>query len=207
MTSRLLLKLASVAIMLWLPSAYGQFVVPADVSVQMSAAPSTGLITGQPFVVTLTATNHGPAPVDLLLLTSTAFRDEFDSSVATNDCTDLGVVVYDGKSYYYKFWWFPTTEGVLEVGVTRTCHITLGLSSLAPDILEFGFEVNQSFEDLDPSNNSASVTLRRASATPLPALSVPGLLVVLVGLAVAGGLAARRRQSPDAKAGRVVVDP
>ena len=193
MLDRLAIWLTLATIQLHVGFAEAQFTVPADVSVSLVATPSVGLETGQPFTLTLSVTNHGPDPVDLLLLTSAEFRDEFDSSVATNDCTDLAVVVYDGKSYYYKFWWFPTTEGVLEVGATRTCHITLGLSSLAPDTFEFGFEVSPSFQDFDPSNNSASVTLRRASATELPALSIPALLVLLGTLALSGTMAARSR--------------
>ncbi|TAH45469.1 MAG: hypothetical protein EYC71_06245 [Gammaproteobacteria bacterium] len=171
--------------------ARAQVSVPSDVSVHLVATPNSGLVTGQPFLLTLSVTNHGPNPVTRLLLISTDFQEEFDSSIASNDCIDLGVVVTDGQSYHYNYWWYPTTEGMLDVGSTRECHITLGLSPLAPDTFEFGFAVPEFYEDLDSFNNFDSVILRRASATQLPALSPPALLTLLAGLLVAGASAAR----------------
>jgi len=197
MLVRFILTLASFSLLLWLPSAYGQFTIPADVSVRMTAAPTTGLVTGEPFVITLSVTNHGPDPVDFMVLISTDFQEEFDSSVASNDCSGLAVVVSDGKSYHYNFWWFPTSEGVLEVGATHVCHITLGLSPFAPDIFEFGFAIPEFFEELDPSNNSASVTLRRVAATQLPVLSPTSLLVLLIALILLGAWAARPIPRPE----------
>lgn len=185
--------LISILSLLCCATARSQVTVTSDVSVDLAAAPSTDLMTGQPFTLALSVTNHGPDPVTRLLLISSDFKDEFDSSVASNDCTDLGVVVTDGKSFHYNFWWYPTTEGILEVGSTRVCHITLGLSPVAPDSINFGFSVAFFYEDLNPSNNSASVTLRRASATELPALSIPALLVLLGTLALSGTMAARSR--------------
>lgn len=185
--------LISILALLYSAPARSQVTVTSDVSVDLAAAPSTNLITGQPFTLELSVTNHGPDPVTGLLLISSDFKDEFDSSVASNDCTDLGVVVTDGKSFHYNFWWYPTTEGILEVGSTRVCHITLGLSPLAPDSIDFGFSVAFFYEDLDPSNNTASVTLRRASVTELPVLSIPALLVLFGTLALSGTIAARSR--------------
>jgi hypothetical protein len=191
--TRVIQHMISIVALLCSAPARSQVAVPSDVSVHLTAAPSTDLITGQPFTLALSVTNHGPDPVTRLLLISSDFKDEFDSSVASNDCTDLGVVVTDGKSSHYNFWWYPTTEDILEVGSTRVCHITLGLSPLAPASVNFGFSVAFFYEDLDPSNNSASVTLRRASATELPALSVPALLVLFGALALSGTMAVRSR--------------
>jgi hypothetical protein len=172
-------------------TAHGQFTIPADVSVQMSAVPTAGLLTGQPFVVTLTVTNHGPEPADPLMIISSAFTNKLDPSVGEIDCPYMGVVVSDGETYYYQYAWIPTIGGAIEIGQTLTCHITLALSASAPDIYVFGFEIPSFIEDLDPSNNSASVTLRRAAATVLPAMSVPGMLAMLFTLGLAGALAAR----------------
>lgn len=191
MPARFLPSLASFAILLCSASAYGQFTIPADVSVRMSAAPTTGLMPGEPFVITLSVTNHGPEPADPIIVISTAFTNEFDDSVGTVDCPYMGVVVTDGKTYFYEYAWIPTIGGAIEVGQTLTCHLTLALSANAPDIYVFEFEIPSFIEDLDPSNNSASVTLRRAAATQLPAASPWSMMVLSAAMLLAGTWATR----------------
>jgi hypothetical protein len=159
--------------------------VPADISVHLSAEPSTGLVAGQPITFTISATNHGPNPVDNLLLVSSTFVNEFDLSGGVSDCPWLGLVVADGKSFYYFYNLRPTYPNPMSVGETRTCRIILPVSSQAPASWMFAFGVASFYLDINPANNSASVTLRRAlgatTPIPVPALS-PIALILLVGL-------------------------
>jgi hypothetical protein len=53
----------------------GQVVLPADISVHLSAQPDTNIVPGEPVVFTLTVVNHGPEPVDQLALISSDFYD------------------------------------------------------------------------------------------------------------------------------------
>jgi hypothetical protein len=87
----------------------------------------------------------------------------------------------------------------LEVGETRSCHLTLPLSPNAPAVWNFGFEIPNFFVDIDPTNNSASVTLRRAlePARPIPALSTAILALLACLIAIAGVIAVvRARERP-----------
>lgn len=179
------------------PVLAGSFVVPADVSVSLCADPNTALVTGQPVTFTISVTNRGPAPVETLLVSSSDFTTEFALGGATSDCQSLGLVVVDSEfSFYYYYNWIPTLEGRIEVGETRTCHLTVPLSLDAPPVWDFGFSIPDFFVDLDPSNDTASVTLRRdalAETTPLPALSLQ-MIILLAGLIVLlGGIFAVRR--------------
>lgn len=171
----------------------GSYEVPADVSVSLTAEPSEALVPGQPIVFTLSATNNGPDPVSQLVLISDDFVDQFDTSVGSNDCQGLVVAVSDGKAYHYNFWWYPTlSQGTLEVGETRTCHLTLALSAQAPPVWTFGFAIPLFFVDINPLNNYGWVTLRRATgaATDLPATSWISLVILAVLIVTAAG---RRR--------------
>lgn len=156
--------------------------VPADVSVGLTVEPNSGLITGQPVTFTIAVTNHGPDPVNSLLLVSSDFVDEFDLSFGSTNCPDFGLIVTDGKTFHYNFLVRPTHAGTLAVGETRICQMTQVLSSQAPDVWSFAFEIPFFYIDLNPANNIASVTLRRATAAAppamLPTLSVPALLAL-----------------------------
>ena len=53
-------------------------IVPADISVHLSAQPDTRIVPGEPVVFTLTVVNHGPEPVNQLALISSDFYDQID---------------------------------------------------------------------------------------------------------------------------------
>lgn len=178
-------------------AAAGYVEIPADVSMHLSAEPDQDLVTGQPITFTLAVTNHGPEPVSVLVASSAPFTSEFILSSGSTDCEDLGLVVVDGQSFYYYYDWVPTSTGPLAVGETRSCHITLSLSAQAPDIWTFSFFIPVFYVDIDPSNNSSAVTLRRGSAGThaIPALSPLMLLLLVLLTATAGAMAAARRQA------------
>jgi hypothetical protein len=74
----------------------------------------------------------------------------------------------------------------LGVGETRYCHLSLEFTEWAPETFSLTFSMPDFLVDLDPSNNSATATLQRASqgaatATPVPTLS-PLSLIILGGL-------------------------
>ncbi len=166
--------------------------VPADISVSLTAVPNINLVPGEPIVFTLSATNLGPEPVDRLLLISSDFYDQFGPSSAPNDCPGLGIVAYDGATFHYNFWWYPTDAGILAIGETRVCNLTLTLTSQAPQTTPFSFGLAFFYQDINPDNNSATVYLRRAIA-PIPALSMATALLLMALLAFSATLAARRR--------------
>ena len=168
------------------PVLAGSVNVPADISVHLSAEPSSGLVTGQPITLTMSVTNHGPNRANTLEISSSEFTNEFNLAMAHTDCQGLGLVVANGgsASYYYYTWWV-TINNALEAGETRSCHLILPLSSSAPSIWTFSFYLPAFFIDTNPANNASAVTLRRAlgatTPIPIPALS-PIVLVLLVGL-------------------------
>jgi hypothetical protein len=178
------------------PAAFAGFVnVPADISVHLSAEPSNGLVTGQLVTFTISATNHGPSVVDNLLLISSDFVDEFDLSAGTSDCQDLGLVVVDGGSVYYHYHLRPTSPTPMQVGETRTCHITLPISAQAPETWTFGFGVAFFYLDINPANNHSEVALRRGlgSTHAIPTLSRGSLLLLAVLLLALAANAWRSR--------------
>jgi hypothetical protein len=173
----------------------GTVVIPSDVSVQLSAEPDSGLVTGQPITFTFSVTNHGPEPVPTLVVSSSDFTNEFNLALGTSDCSNLGLVVVDGKSFYYYYDWVPSFGGAIEVGETRSCHLTLPVGSQAPDIWAFGLSMPSSYQDLDGSNNASEVTLRRVlgvtAPIPVPAMS-PIALLFLALLMFAVAVSSRR---------------
>lgn len=179
------------------PAVAGTVPVPADGSVGLTAEPTVGLMLGQPITFTMSATNHGPQPIESLGMLSSRFTDELDFSGASSDCQGLVLMVGDGKDFVdYAYYWSATFGVPIAVGETRTCHLTLTVGAGAPATWTFGFEIPSIFVDLDPTNNSAFVTLRRGVVQPtvVPTLS-PLLLSLLAGLlALAGGVAQRLRR-------------
>lgn len=176
----------------------GTIPVPADVSVSLTAEPSSNLHTGQRIAFTLSVTNHGPAPTAPVALLSSPILDELDLSTATVDCGNaLGVIVVDlNDGFHYLYSWEPTNGLTpLEVDETRNCYIYLDYTEWAPDMFTLTFELSSFIVDLDPSNNSATVTLQRAPTgslpVPLPSTSILGLL--LLGAALASLATARLR--------------
>jgi hypothetical protein len=174
----------------------GTIPVPADVSVSLTAEPNNNLESGQRITFTFSVTNHGPEPATPVSLGSSPIYDELDVLSATTDCGNaLALAVVDlNDGFYYVYDWFPTDESPLAVGETRSCHLNLEFTEWAPDVFSLTFSMPDFLVDLDPSNNSATVTLRRASqvsATSVPTLSPLGL-VILAGLLVFFGSTVRR---------------
>ena len=96
--------------------------------------------------------------------------------------------------FSYELVWYPlgleNLADQLQVGETRVCNFTAPYTQWAPVAFVVTFASN--LVDLDQSNNSVSLVLRRAvlaaSATPVPTLSplALGLLAALLAVSVAG---------------------
>ena len=176
----------------------GTIPVPADISVGLTAEPDSDLQSGDRIAFTISMTNHGPEPAPVADVLSSPIYDELDLETATSDCGDtLGLIVVDtSDGFYYVYDYDPTIHSPLAVGETRTCHINVDFSEWAPDTFSLTFSMPDFLVDLDPSNNSATVTLRRATqgaatATPVPTLS-PLALALLAGFLALLGSVVRR---------------
>ncbi len=195
------------ALALLLGSAYadqvfcGEIPLPSDVSVSLTAEPNTGLETGDTITFGVSVTNLGPEPIDAFVVSSSFFHDEFDVySLTVKECEggpfSAVVVDYIGGGWDYYLHWYPALppSPMLDVGETLRCRFSLSLTDTAPAVYPFSFDLGGSFVDLDPSNNAATVTLRRAApagaATPVPMLSPLALSILATLLA---GMAGRRR--------------
>lgn len=164
----------------------GTIPLPSDVSVGLTAEPASNLESGQGIAFTISVTNHGPEPVAPVSLGSSPIYDELDINTATADCgNDLALAVVDlNDGFYYVYDWFPTQESPLAVGETRNCYLNLEFTEWAPDTFSLTFSMPDFLVDIDPSNNSATVTLHRrgqGSATSVPTMS-PLALGMLAGL-------------------------
>jgi hypothetical protein len=168
----------------------GTITLPSDVSVSLTAEPDSDLRSGQRITLTMSVTNRGPNPAMPVILGSSPIYDELDLNTATSDCGNtLGLAVVDlDNGFYYAYSWVPTIDIIpMAVGETRYCHINLDFTEWAPDTFSLTFSTPYWLVDLDPSNNSATVTLRRASegaatAMPVPTLSPIGLSILAVSL-------------------------
>lgn len=167
----------------------GTIPIPADVSVSLTAEPTSNLHAGQRIAFTLSVTNHGPEPAAPVSFGSSPIRNELDLVTGTGACGDtLGLAVVDqSDGFYYAYSWAPTFERPpLQVGETRTCRFYLDYTEWAPDTFALAFELSNFIVDLDASNNSATVTLQRAPAgsppVPLPSASIVGLLLLAAAL-------------------------
>jgi hypothetical protein len=175
----------------------GSIVLPSDVSVTLTAARTIDLTTGQPVDFTLNVTNHGPAPVHILELTSSNWVDQFHIVPGSASCY-IGVTVVDliDSFYYFYFWDVAGLPGTPDLGAgeTKTCHFQLALTVHARATTSFSFGLPDFIVDPDPSNDRATVTLQRAVAT-VPALSA-AMLVLLAGLlALTATMVSRRWDS------------
>jgi hypothetical protein len=175
----------------------GTIPILSDVSVSLTAEPDNNLQSGDRIAFTISVTNNGPEPASPVSVGSSPIYDELDIYSTTADCEDnLGLIVVDlDNGFYYSYAWFPTDESPLAVGETRYCYLNLNFTEWAPDTFSLTFSVPDFLVDLDPSNNSATVTVQRASqgsatTTPVPTLS-PLALVMLVGLLTSLGMRAR----------------
>jgi len=129
--------------------------------------------------------------VTRLALGSSPIYDELDVFTASSSgCDgDLILAVADLEdTFYFLYTYFAVADGPLAVGETRNCYLTLEFTPWAPSVFPVTFDMS-SYVDLDPSNNSATVFLRRpvAIATPVPTLSPIwlGLLTCLL-MAITG---------------------
>jgi hypothetical protein len=177
----------------------GDIIVPADISVRLIAKPDSNIALGEPIDFTLSVTNHGPELVNELTLISSDFVNEFNLDQG-EACPNEFFTVTDGEAYHYNIGWAVTGSPPeilpLEVGETRICHIQLFLTESAPTAFPFGFHLLARYEDIDPTNDSATVVLRRVvdAATPIPGLSwttrlaLLGLLTACAGAALPGSM-------------------
>lgn len=172
----------------------GGIELPSDISISLSAEPSSNLQSGQTVTFTMSATNHGPEPIDRVSFRSSPIYDELDiagGSVIYCD-GDVSVAVADtGDSFYYLIFWYATLPELAPIpaGETRTCQISMDYTEWAPPVFPFTFAM-RSFVDANPANDSATVYLRGAvAATPVPALSA-GWLALLLALMACIGTAA-----------------
>ena len=165
--------------------------LPSDISVSLAAEPTIGLEPGDAITFTISVTNNGPEVIDRLSIESSFFVDELDL-FAANIVSCAGPLIGSVADLIggYEYWisWDPVTPNdpnlvTMDVGETRTCQFSMPLTSAAPNVYPFSFGVAEFLTDLDPSNNSATVTLQRASggvatATPVPTLSPLGLAML-----------------------------
>jgi len=175
--------------------------IPADIGVTMTASPSTGLHTGQVIDITLTATNSGPDPADQLELESSWFYHEFAiTQIDLVACYQFGGAMSESEPHpwFVAFWILSGVPGTgmqpLAVGETRTCYFQLVLMADAPAVTPFTFGVSTYFSDINPSNNSATVYLRRAVPS-IPLLGMSGMLLLVMMVAMAGAVTLGRRRS------------
>ena len=182
--------------------------LPSDVSVSLVAEPTAGLEPGDTVTFTISVTNHGPEVVDRLTLSSSFFVDELDvfagSIVACEGPLLVAVADFIGG---YEYWidWDPVSATdpallTLDVGETRTCVFNMPLTSAAPDLYPFSFGLAGFLSDLDPSNNSVTVWLRRAPAgipAPAPVPFSPAAFLILAMCMAAIGSRKALRSRPS----------
>jgi hypothetical protein len=174
----------------------GDFELPYDVDVTLTASPTDDLVPGQPIDMALSVTNNGTGDLSTVLVTSSVYVDEMKFvSVNADECF-LFVVVGDlaGGGYDYRTeWWvsLPDLSPPIAAGETRVCHFQIALTELAPATYTFSFGLPDSFHDPDPSNDRATVVLHRAAGVPtqVPTLSV-AMLWLLAALSASIGIAA-----------------
>ncbi len=170
----------------------GDIELPSDVSISLSAEPSSNLRPGQRVTFTLSATNHGPEPLDRLSFRSSPLYDQLDiGSGLIADCDgELVLAVVDTEdSFHYLLFWYATLSDLepILVDETRSCQFGFDYTQWAPPVFPLTFEFGI-FNDPNPANNSAPVSLRGAvPATPVPALSAGWRMLLL---ALTAGVAA-----------------
>jgi len=172
--------------------------IPSDVSVALSASPTTDLAPGQIIDFTLSFTNHGSEPIAFLSLHSNDFLSEYDLSKNSNDCV-LTVVTVDGDTFFeYYYSWLPTLFAEIAPGETRVCHFKSALSASAPPVVALTFRLGGDLVDQNPSNDAATVYLRRRLES-IPFLSVATGLTLIGLIALIGIVGVRIRGRMMAK--------
>lgn len=171
--------------------------LPSDVSVTLTATPTSNLAPGDSIAFTMTVTNNGPSSLGAFAIVGTQISTQF--YYPTSSWNDCNLITVTGDSTNGPFWipeWFPSGlgENPMAVGETRVCHFTLTVTPAFPPAYSFTIGLGTLWTDPNPSNNSATVILQRAPApppTPTPALS-PAMLLLLAGLLTAAAAIARR---------------
>ena len=179
--------------------AHAQVAIPTDIGVTLTATPTTGLTTGQPISLTLTVTNFGPTSTSILILDSSMFTNQFVNFVTNpSECYLVATVVDGTTSSTYVSWYVSGLPGSppFVVGETLTCHFQFALSAQAPAVVPFSFSVSSYDPDINPSNDTGTVTLQRAPTAPvaIPLLSPAMMLLLAALLGVSTGIADRRRR-------------
>lgn len=178
----------------------GSVLLPSDVSVSLTAAPSSNLSAGQRITMVISVTNNGPDPVDRVVLTSSAIYNELDTTTASADCAGtLVIAVVDlGSSFYYMYTWSAAAAATpIAPGDSRNCTLNIDYTAMAPPVFPVTFGFPTWLSDPNPSNDTATVLLSGAIAQPsepVPALSTRAmiLLALLIASMAVTHRAARR---------------
>ena len=150
------------------------------------AAPISNLVPGDSVNFTMTVTNAGPAPLGYFAIAGPSISGQLD--VPNGVWNDCNMIISTGDATDGPFFileWFPSGlvgENPMAAGETRTCHFTLLITSEAPNTYAYTIDLPDYWSDLNSSNNSATVVLKRA-LDPIPALSswILALLATLIG--------------------------
>jgi len=174
--------------------ASAQEVIPADIGVVLTAAPTSNLTTGQSVDFVITVTNYGPGSASYLVLQSSAFMNQFANFVADpNECYLVTTVTDAYPRPNYNLNW--EIANVLAVpgsqpfgpGETRSCHLRVTLTDQASAVTQFSFDVPSYFVDINPANDISAVFLIRAVRV-VPILSETAMIllaILLIALASA----------------------
>jgi hypothetical protein len=175
----------------------GNIVLPSDVSVDLSAAPTQELTPGEAIDVVVTVTNHGPEDLPAVIVHGQRYVNEIELlSVDSNECFVYIVVEDLNNGFDYLITWMVANEvggtaPILHAGEVRTCHMQLALTDAAPAVytLSFGL-LTPLFSDPNPANDQSSVELRREGSTTiaLPATSTIGAWLLGLFLASFAGI-------------------
>ncbi|MEO5625613.1 MAG: hypothetical protein ABIQ70_06375 [Dokdonella sp.] len=179
----------------------GTVALPTDVSVALTAVPSANLQPGDRITFQISVTNHGPEAVSRVVLVSSPIYNELDVSNASADCGNnlvLAVVDLQSSFYYLYTWAAATVESPLAVGETRNCFFRVDYTPEAPLAFPLAFGFPEWLFDLNPTNNLASVSLRRAVAVKsVPALSPAWLGLLILSLITAVWISRDRLTNPE----------
>lgn len=180
----------------------GDVQLPSDVSVAVSAEPTSNLVPGQPVTFVVAVTNNGPAPLlNFGISSSPLYPEQIDLYGSTTDCAVVVTSVTDGTlDYYYDVTWYPTDSSYtssndlpLAVGETRSCHFTFPVGFAPPPTFTIDFHLGNLWNDTNATNDMGSVRLRLAAAVeaaPMFTLPAEGMLtfglLALAALSLSG---------------------
>jgi hypothetical protein len=173
----------------------GTVPLPSDVSVTLTATPTSNLAPGDSIVFTMTVTNNGPSSLSAFSIVGPQISTQF--YYPTTSWNDCNLITITGDSTNGPFWipeWNPTGpigEDPMAVGEIRVCHFTLTVAPTFPPGYPFTIRLGTLWTDPNSSNNSATVLLQRA-IDPIPALSSTMLLILAGLLAVIASIVSRR---------------